>query len=304
MEAGLPSKIKEKIVDPIIKLSKTNPVLAVLISIIIILILTIYIKNELKKETPPVSSIHSGTSQTVNSPGSAHIADSPGSTINITNVDPGFLSEITESHKELREERKELKKEIKKLDDELARVRKADPKDKREGTEEGLKLLSGLKFEEARGKFNEAVKENPADTIAMNGLGLIYLETAEYEKALELFEKALKINLAVYGEKHSNVAGDYNNVGSERDNPGSYNKAIEYFEKAIDIGLAVFDDKRPNVARDYNNIGEARRNLGEPEKAIEYYEKAYNIFLEVYGEAHPSTQTVKRNIDSLKGEME
>jgi tetratricopeptide (TPR) repeat protein len=85
----------------------------------------------------------------------------------------------------------------------------------------------------------------------------------EYQKAINYFQKALAIELQVYGEQHRHVAITYNNLGAAWDDLGEYQKAIDYYQKALAIDLKVHGDQHPHVASFYNNLGMAWYRLGE-----------------------------------------
>ncbi|MBF0556254.1 MAG: tetratricopeptide repeat protein [Nitrospirae bacterium] len=80
----------------------------------------------------------------------------------------------------------------------------------------------------------------------------------ESKKALEYYEKALKIDLNVYGENHPNVATEYNNMGNAWDIIGESKKALEYYEKALEILQKFYDDNHPRVRKIKNNINSIR----------------------------------------------
>ena len=58
-----------------------------------------------------------------------------------------------------------------------------------------------------------------------NSLAIQFDYIAEYEKAIEYYNKALAIDLKVYGELHSSTATTNNNLGSIWSDKGEYDKA-------------------------------------------------------------------------------
>jgi tetratricopeptide (TPR) repeat protein len=126
--------------------------------------------------------------------------------------------------------------------------------------------------------------------------GFILVTLGDSKKAVEYFEKALKIDLADYGDKHPDVAIIYSNLGGAWDPLGDSKKAVEYFEKALKIDLAVYGDKHPNFAIMYANLGLSWDHLGNYKKAVEYYEKALKIDLAVYGDKHPNFAIMYANL--------
>ncbi len=153
-----------------------------------------------------------------------------------------------------------------------------------------------LEYREARDYYEKAVQLEPKNSDYLNQYGYILDKLGESKKAIEYYEKALKIDIEVYGDKHPNVATRYNNIGAAWIKLGDSKKAIDYFETALKIGLAVYGDKHPDVAASYYNIGSALVSLEEYKKAIEYYEKSLQIGLEAYGVRHPNVARIYNNI--------
>ncbi len=120
----------------------------------------------------------------------------------------------------------------------------------------------------------------------------------KYDKAIDYYERTLKIDLSIYGENHPNVARDYNNIGSAWDHLGDSHKAIAFYERALQIDLSILGENHPDVATCYNNLGFAWDNLGNSRKAIAFYERALQIVLPNYGENHPDVAISYNNIGS------
>ncbi len=122
---------------------------------------------------------------------------------------------------------------------------------------------------------------------------------ADYGKALELLNKALKIRLSSLGKNNPAVATSYSNIGSVYNNLGNYEKAMEYDDKALEIRLSVLGENHPDVAVCYNNLGTLYANQGYLDKALTSFEKALGIWKSVYGEHHPEVATSYSNIGVL-----
>ena len=144
--------------------------------------------------------------------------------------------------------------------------------------------------------LSELSTETEISGYLLASLAILYRSIGAYQKSIDYSEKALKIDLAVFGDKHPNVAREYNNLGLAWSNLGDDKKAIEYYSKALEIDMSVFGDKHPEVAIVYNNLGEAWRNLDDAKKAIEYYSKSLEIDLSVFGDKHPN---VARDYNNL-----
>ncbi|MBF0320480.1 MAG: tetratricopeptide repeat protein [Nitrospirae bacterium] len=152
--------------------------------------------------------------------------------------------------------------------------------------------------------IKEAIDEKDRSvSILLNDYGMSFKTLGEPAKALEYFEKALAIDLDLYGDKHSNVAVRYNNIGASWQDLDEPVKAKEYFDKSLAIDLDLYGDKHHKVAADYNNIGHAWYSLGQPQKAIGYVEKAYAFYTAAYGEEHPDTKNAKLGLGIIRKQL-
>ena len=156
-----------------------------------------------------------------------------------------------------------------------------------------------LDFQKALNSYLDAVRVAPDNSTYLNEAGFTFYTLAQYVKAIEYYEKAIKSALKTFGEDHPNVATLLNNLGFAWKVKGEYNKAIEYYEKALKSDLKTFGGNHPDVARDWNNLGFAWKANGVYDKAIEYYEKALESFKKA-GLLH-QVAIVEENIKSISG---
>ena len=76
---------------------------------------------------------------------------------------------------------------------------------------------------------------HPSVAVAMVRIGLMLLESGQYENAIVTFKEALRIRLAVYGTTHRLVANLWNNMGLCSVYMGKFQEAKQYFEAALEI---------------------------------------------------------------------
>ena len=119
---------------------------------------------------------------------------------------------------------------------------------------------------------------------------------ADFNKAIEFYEKSLAIRLKVYGDYHKTIGTTYNNLGYIWKKKGDYDKAIEYYKKDLAIILKKYGNINSSLATSYNNIGAAWSNKKVYDKAFEYYNKAIEINLKTRGNQHPRTATYFNNL--------
>ena len=157
-----------------------------------------------------------------------------------------------------------------------------------------------LQFKKTIKYYERAIELKPDFAAAHNNLGLVWNDKNKHNKAIECFEKALEIDLKIFGQEHPDIARDYNNLGGAWYVKDEYTQAIEYFEKALEIGLRVFNKEHPYVAAIYNNLGSTWKAKDEYGKAIEYFEKALTIFQKLLPPNHLNIKTVEENLESAK----
>ena len=155
---------------------------------------------------------------------------------------------------------------------------------------------------------NISSKEDNATAKAdkYNSIGMTYLKKGKYDKALEFFEKSLKIDIvATIGENNPDIATTLKK--------GKYDKVlVESLKKSLKIYIATtIGENSPYIMNTYNQILKMRlitlvenhsdiatsyiiigfiwESKGEYNKAIKSYNKALNIRLVSLGEKHVFT---------------
>ncbi|MDR2861864.1 MAG: tetratricopeptide repeat protein [Syntrophobacterales bacterium] len=100
----------------------------------------------------------------------------------------------------------------------------------------------------------------------------IYYKQGDYAKALEWYEKALKIRENVLGKEHPDTAMTYNNMAVVYADQGDYAKALEWFCKSYRIRFHKLGENHPNTKTTKNNMRTAYNNAGFQEPFDEWLE--------------------------------
>jgi len=128
-----------------------------------------------------------------------------------------------------------------------------------------------------RKKINEYLLEKVRDkeekAKILGELGVISYYSGELEKALEYYEKALKLEEEL--EIKEGIAAILGNIGIVYSTRGELDKALEYYEKALKLHEEL--GKKKGIAKQLGNIGVVYKTKGELNKALEYYEKALKL---------------------------
>jgi len=136
----------------------------------------------------------------------------------------------------------------------------------------------------------------------LNNIGNIYYAKGDYYRALDLYEKAVKIKVQHLGV-HPGVANSYGNIAGINQVLKNYEVSLTYYKKALNILLEVFDEKHPQVAETYYGIGGTYLELGKYELALKNSEKALGLVEEVYGDRHLDVATKKHNLSLIYSKM-
>ena len=148
--------------------------------------------------------------------------------------------------------------------------------------------------------LEQRVQLDPTNTQWLEDLAdflMIYL--AQYDKALEYYQKALEIRKQVLGESHPDIALSYYNIGNIYHSQGDYDLALEYYQQSLAIRKQVYGESHPDVALSYNNIGVVYCTQGDYALALEYYQQSLAIWKQVYGESHPDVALSYNNIGGI-----
>jgi tetratricopeptide (TPR) repeat protein len=133
----------------------------------------------------------------------------------------------------------------------------------------------------------------------LNAVGTYYLVRAEYQFAKSAYERALRIDEAVHGPEHPNVAIRVNNLGTVLQNLGDLAGAKAAYERALRIDEAAYGPDHPAVAADTNNLGGVLRALEDLPGAKAAFERALSIDETVNGPEHPTVAIRVNNLGDV-----
>ncbi len=143
----------------------------------------------------------------------------------------------------------------------------------------GVMSYHNGQYEKALDLFKKAIDLDPTMTEAYNNLGLTYTEINEEEKATEAFKTAISLS--------PELAAAYNNLGYVFYRLGSYREAIEMYNEAI--------GRSKDSSSAYTNLGNAYYKLEKIEDAIGAWKKALAL--------DPANEKARRNLKRFHAEV-
>nr|WP_166158320.1 tetratricopeptide repeat protein [Neochlamydia sp. AcF84]NGY95976.1 hypothetical protein [Neochlamydia sp. AcF84] len=160
-----------------------------------------------------------------------------------------------------------------------------------------------FQHKEAKGWFKLAIKENSQNTLALNGLGIIYQERGKLGKAVKYAKQALSTDRQLLGENHSTIARDYNNLAITYLLQKKLEQAAKYVEQALAIDCKPFGENYLTIATGYHNLGTIYQAQGNLKQAAKYAKQALAIDLRLLGKNHPKVATDYNNLGTLYQEQ-
>ncbi|EGD75305.1 hypothetical protein PTSG_06955 [Salpingoeca rosetta] len=132
-------------------------------------------------------------------------------------------------------------------------------------------------------------KSRTSEATTLGCLGQAYVGLGQYDRAIELHKKALRIKVAELGQLHELTAISYHDLGEVHKRMGEHHEAVACFEQALQGKLAARGERHPQTAVTLGALGKAYTAIGQYARAVEYLEQALRIEEETLGEEHLST---------------
>lgn len=132
-----------------------------------------------------------------------------------------------------------------------------------------------------------------------NDLGLVYGMT-DRDKALEYYERALRIYERLHPHTHPKIAIALTNIGFSYSAIELYGDATTNFEAALRIWENIYSSAHPTKAFLNFSLGDIYRKLKNYSVATAYYRKALALYQTSYGEKHPELATVYNSLGNMQ----
>jgi tetratricopeptide (TPR) repeat protein len=126
-----------------------------------------------------------------------------------------------------------------------------------------------------------AAKGSLDEAMALNLLGILSQDLANYEAAVAHYEAALKIRKRLLGDNHADVALLHVNLSTVFDCLGRLDEALVMCSSALEIYSRVPGDNQKIC---HNNMGDILRQQGKHDEAMEHLSIGLAITVETEGE--------------------
>lgn len=161
------------------------------------------------------------------------------------------------------------------------------------------------KYGEANDLFRQAqrIYQSAGDwekyIACLNSVAYNLAETAKYDSAMTIAQRALELSRKYLSTDHTEVANAYRTLGVVQGDIGNYSEALRHHREELRILKEYYPENSPSVANAYESVGIIYQYLGQYEQALVYYNKVLNIRKLVHPEFHPDVATVYSNIGMM-----
>lgn len=117
-------------------------------------------------------------------------------------------------------------------------------------------------------------------------IGIVFWKKAEYDTALEWYQRALRGQEEAHGIGHLEAAKIVGLIAAVFWKKGAYSKAVEWYQRALDDQEKAFGKYHPRVLCTVRDLGLVFRDMGEYGKAQGCHDRTPDC-LKILGKDHP-----------------
>lgn len=162
-------------------------------------------------------------------------------------------------------------------------------------------LDSAMQYYDEVEKIALELEDDKGMAIVLSNKGIIYINKAEYLKAIEIILEAIDYEIIVGDQK--GMAQGYLNVGVVHYYMQDMENTLIYFKKSV--ALSEEEGDRNVLKKGYINIGAIHQYLEEYDQALEFYQRGLDIAIELNDE--PDINLTRHNMAQIyteKGEFD
>jgi tetratricopeptide (TPR) repeat protein len=125
----------------------------------------------------------------------------------------------------------------------------------------GVAYEQNAEYDRAVEEFDQAIRFDPRLSLAFNNRGAAYADKAQYDRAIEDYDRAIRLD--------PKYAAAFSNRGNAYADKTRYDRAIEDYDQAIRLD--------PKYAATYYNRGNAYADKAQYDRPIEDYDQAIRL---------------------------
>ena len=129
-----------------------------------------------------------------------------------------------------------------------------------------------------------------------DNLGMYFLITGQYRKALEWDMRALDGTAKILGRDHPSTLTTVHNIAWGFYNQGEHIKALQWYQRALDGREKILGRDHPSTLSTVHCMALVFNNQGEHIKALEWYQRALDGSEKILGRDHPYTLVTVHNM--------
>jgi tetratricopeptide (TPR) repeat protein len=148
-------------------------------------------------------------------------------------------------------------------------------------------------------QININLSNNKGKSASLNNIAEIYQLLGDKNKALEFYQKSIKLTEQEFGLEDPETAIRYNNIARLYDSWKEYNKSLIFYTKSLKIREKVLGFNNYFTAQSYNNIGVYYENQGNFKNALYHHKKALSIRENIFGKEHIETSESYHNLGTV-----
>ncbi|MEP0853618.1 MULTISPECIES: tetratricopeptide repeat protein [Cyanophyceae] len=143
-------------------------------------------------------------------------------------------------------------------------------------------------------------EEHPDVAQSLNNLAGLYKSQGRYAEAEPLRLQALELRKRLLGEEHPSVALNLNNLALLYKSQGRYAEAEPLHLQALELRKSLLGEEHPDVAQSLNGLAAVYHSQERYTEAEPLYLQALEIAEQQLGVNHPNTNTIRKNLQSLR----
>jgi tetratricopeptide (TPR) repeat protein len=139
--------------------------------------------------------------------------------------------------------------------------------------------------------------------IALNNLGIVYKYSGNFDEAVRLYTRALRLTQEAHGEQNAMAATLYHNLGGLEHARGRYADGEAPARRAWEIRREMLGEEHPDALADACAYGGVLDGLERYAESRPIYENALAIYERVFGPEHFEVAATLHNLAGVESAM-